>query len=232
MKKPRAMLLLIQEFVLAWKQQITTYTREAKSLNILADMNLLYFAKSSVCFTALGVSPLLYSNKRSFSIAVSGKLGSEGQAKKRRLPMPPHEATKIRLFTPVWAGCTVQREERKGASDINSPSIWNFLKQWEPDSQCQWNRNKSVASLLQPLQSTNQTACVFKPGFPKFWSQSPLPQLPRFHPHAAQSSCTLRAILASAFRTSNAMWCRENQNGLWNQERFRSQTSKLSTVHL
>lgn len=209
MKKPRAMLLLIQEFVLAWKQQITTYTREAKSLNILADMNLLYFAKSSVCFTALGVSPLLYSNKRSFSIMVSGKLGSEGQAKKRRLQMLPHKATKIRLFTPVWAGCTVQREERKGASDINSPSIWNFLKQWEPDSQCQWNRNKSVASHLffNLFSLLTKLPVSLSLVFQNSGHRLPFHSFPAFIP---TSFCTLRAILASAFRTSNSMWCREN----------------------
>lgn len=57
-------------------------------------MNLLYFAKSSVCFIPLGVSPLSHRDKSAFTIAVSGKLGSEGQAKKRSLKMSTHKAPK------------------------------------------------------------------------------------------------------------------------------------------
>lgn len=123
------MLLLIQEFVLAWKQQIATQTRKAEELNILADMNLLYFAKPWVCFVPLGVSPTLYSNKRSLQATVSGKLGSERQPKKRK-----HKCFLIRLLGPGSSPQGGQdepwkREERKEYVTQMSPLAHNLLSQ-------------------------------------------------------------------------------------------------------
>lgn len=53
MKKPKAMLLLIQEFVLAWKQQTTGWVVKAKELHIFARHQLAVFCKYFILlFTA------------------------------------------------------------------------------------------------------------------------------------------------------------------------------------
>lgn len=56
-----------------------------------------------------------------------------------------------------------------------------------------------------PLQSTNQTACVLRLVFENsghIKSKTSLPHFPGFHAHAARSSATPGAVLASTLRTT------------------------------